>query len=361
MSLKCGIIGLPNVGKSTLFNALTRGGAEVKSYPFTTIEPNTGIVPVPDPRLEKLAAALEPRAVIPAVVTFVDIAGLVKGASKGEGLGNQFLAHIREVDVLIHVLRCFTAPEITHVPGEINPVRDLETVTIELLLADLEIVTRRKIKVEKLARAGEKKYEEELRFLQDLAEALNRGKEARFLFLPGGLRRELPLLTTKPVLYVANTDEQGILSLDTTFPELYKRVKEEGASLIALSAKLEAELAELPPEEKKEFLTFWGLEASGLDRLVEEAYRLLGLFTFFTAQGGKLQAWTVPRGTRAFEAAGKIHSDFAQGFIRAEVIAYQDLITAGSLIQAREKGLLRLEGRDYLVQDGDLITFRFKV
>ncbi|NPV29461.1 MAG: redox-regulated ATPase YchF [Firmicutes bacterium] len=355
MAFSVGLVGLPNAGKSTLFNALTGLQAHVAPYPFSTVDPNRGIVPVPDPRLAELARLLEPERVVPATVEFVDIAGLVEGASRGEGLGNRFLAAIREMDALVHVVRCFRGENIPHPYGEPDPRRDVELVEVELALADLETVARRREKVARAVKAGERGAREEERFLEALAAHLAAGKPARSL--PEAreeLLAPLFLLTAKPVVYAANVREE-----EKEGGPCLAAVREvaagRGAPLVVLDARWEAELAELPPEEQE---LFRGGEESGLVQLVRACYTLGNFITFFTATGPELRAWTIPAGSRAVEAAGKIHSDFARAFIRAEVVSLADLLRAGSLAAAREQGLLRLEGRDYLVQEGDLIHFR---
>jgi len=365
MALACGIVGLPNVGKSTLFNAITKAGAEAANYPFCTIDPNVGVVEVPDPRLDQLAEMVKPQRVVPTTVEFVDIAGLVRGASKGEGLGNKFLSHIREVDAIIHVVRCFEDENITHVDGLVDPIRDIETINMELILADLETVERRLERTRKMLKTGEKKYQLEVEFLNRLQEALESGACARQLEVKEeeqAILKEMNLLTAKPVLYAANVAEDDLTRDDLP---LVAKVKEyaarEGAEVVTICARIEAEIAELPEEEKGPFLEALGLEESGLDRLIRAAYKLLGLITFFTAGVQEVRAWTITRGTKAPQAAGKIHSDIERGFIRAEVVAFADLMAAGSQAAAREKGLVRLEGKEYVMQDGDVVYFRFNV
>lgn len=364
--LSTGIVGLPNVGKSTLFNAITQAGAEAANYPFCTIDPNVGVVEVPDERLVHLQEMFQSRRVVPTAFQFVDIAGLVKGASKGEGLGNQFLAHIREVDAIAHVVRCFEDSDITHVAGRIDPLDDIRTINMELILADLETVERRIERTRRQAKSGEKKFQQELAVLERLKQALEEERPARQVDLSDEERllvRDLHLLTMKPVLYVANVSEEEV-TRPFDNPHVQKVMEfaaAEGAEVVPISARVEAEIAELPAEERGEFLRELGLEAAGLERLIRQAYRLLGLITFLTAGEQEVRAWTIRQGTKAPQAAGVIHSDFERGFIRAEVVAYDDLMAAGSMAAAREKGLIRLEGKDYVVQDGDVIYFRFNV
>jgi len=364
--LSTGIVGLPNVGKSTLFNAITQAGAEAANYPFCTIDPNVGVVEVPDERLVHLQEMFQSRRVVPTAFQFVDIAGLVKGASKGEGLGNQFLAHIREVDAIAHVVRCFEDSDITHVAGRIDPLDDIRTINMELILADLETVERRIERTRRQAKSGEKKFQQELAVLERLKQALEEERPARQVDLSNEERllvRDLHLLTMKPVLYVANVSEEEV-ARPFDNPHVQKVMEfaaAEGAEVVPISARVEAEIAELPAEERGEFLRELGLEAAGLERLIRQAYRLLGLITFLTAGEQEVRAWTIRQGTKAPQAAGVIHSDFERGFIRAEVVAYDDLMAAGSMAAAREKGLIRLEGKDYVVQDGDVIYFRFNV
>lgn len=362
MALQIGLIGLPNVGKTTLFNALTGARAPVAPYPFTTLERNVGIAIVPDERLQKIASLVNPEEIVPTTIEFVDIAGLVKGASQGEGLGNQFLGYIRDVDAVCMVVRCFSAADIPHVTSELNPEEDIEVVDLELVMADLATVTKQLETLRRQMKGGKGEYEEELELLERLQEALSQGRQIRKLSLNADERemvKPLNLLTSKPRLYVANVGEEVLPSGG----ELAARVRESAAAeVIVLCAQLEAELLEWPPEEAQAYREELGLEEPGLNRLIEASYRLLDLVTFFTTTGGReVRAWTVPRGTPAVEAAGKIHSDMERGFIRAEIISYEDLVKAGSFSQVRDKGLLRLEGRDYQIREGDIVHIRFHV
>ncbi len=364
--MKLGIVGLPNVGKSTLFNAITNAGAEVANYAFCTIEPNVGVVAVPDYRLDELAKMYSPKKITPAVIEFVDIAGLVKGASKGEGLGNKFLSHIREVDAVIHVVRCFDNDDIMHVSGSVDPKRDIETINLELILSDLEILDRRIDRTAKAAK-GDKSLLAELEFLKRLKTELENGVSARAVEADDdekGILVDIGLLSAKPVIYACNMSEDDFAS-NIENNERYKAVceiaKAEGAEVLPICAELEAEISSLSKEEKEMFLSDAGIESGGLDMLIQRSYSLLGLISYLTAGEPEVRAWTIKKGTKAPQAAGKIHSDFERGFIRAEVISFDELMACGSMQAAKEKGKIRSEGKDYVMQDGDIVLFRFNV
>jgi GTP-binding protein YchF len=364
MGFNCGIVGLPNVGKSTIFNALTSAGAQASNYPFTTIDPNVGIVDMPDERIDKLVEIYNPKKITPTTMEFVDIAGLVKGAAQGEGLGNKFLANIREVDAIVHVVRCFEDPNVVHVGGKVDPRTDIEVIEAELMLADLDAIDKRLFKAEKQAKTGDKKALEEVEFMKRLKRMLGRGEPVRRTTHTEeevAWLKSYNLLSAKPVLYAANVAEDMVGKPTPHVEAVRKIAAEEGAKVVVISGQVEGEIAQLPVDERKEYLAEMGLKESGLDRMIRAGYDLLGLITYFTAGEKEVRAWTITKGTKAPQAAGKIHTDFEKGFIRAEVFHYDDLMRLKTPQAVKEAGLLRSEGKDYVVKDGDIMLFRFNV
>ena len=363
--MKLGIVGLPNVGKSTLFNAITKAGAESANYPFCTIEPNVGVVSVPDERLDKLAEMYNPEKYTPAVIEFVDIAGLVKGASKGEGLGNKFLSNIREVDAICHVVRCFDDPDVVHVDGSADPARDIGVIELELILSDMEIMEKRIERTQKMMKGGDKSFAAELAVYEKVYAALEAEKPARLVELDEEERafmKEVQLISMKPVLYCANIAESDIKNPDIPYVNVVKDIAaKSGSEVVVISAKIEDELGQLDPEDREMFLEDLGIDSAGLDKMIKASYKLLGLISYLTAGPQEVRAWTIKEGTKAPQAAGKIHTDFERGFIRAEVVAYDDLVSCGSMTAAKEKGLVRSEGKEYVMKDGDVVLFRFNV